>query len=65
MKTIIHKLTTVIIPFIALTTIVTVSNGIAHRVERLQAEAMVRTEPAPEMLGNSIGAVMDNLFSGR
>ena len=67
MKNIISKLTAIINPFIVLTTVVTVSNGIAHRIERTQAATMVGTQPGPEMPGNSIGAAMDNLFaaSGR
>lgn len=67
MKTIISKLAVAIIPFIALTIVVTASNGIAHKIERVQAAAMINDQPAPEMLGNSIGALMDNLIiaSGR
>jgi len=67
MKTMISKLAVVIIPLILLTIVVTVSNSIAHKIERAQATAMVSTQPGPEMLGNNIGAVMDNLFtaSGR
>lgn len=67
MKTVISKPAVVIIPFIALTIVVTVSNGIARKIERDQTSAMVCTQPCPEMPVNSIGAVMDNLFaaSGR
>lgn len=62
MKTFIKKLFVVIIPLIALTIVITISNGLAHKVERAQAAAMVNTQLTPEMLGNSVGAVMDNLF---
>ena len=67
MKTITSKLAAVIIPFIVLAIVVTASNGLAHKVERAQAAAMISNQPAPEMFSNSIGAVMDNLItaSGR
>jgi len=67
MKTLINNLVVAVIPFIALTIVVTVSNGIVRKVERCQAAAMLNTQPGPEMLGNSINAVVDSLFaaSGR
>ena len=67
MKTIISKLAVVIIPFIILTIVFTASNSIARKIERALSASMVNTQPGPEVFSNSIGAVMDNLFttSGR
>jgi hypothetical protein len=61
MKSLINKLAVVIIPLIALTVAIIVSNGIVKKVERCQAAAAVYSQPGPELLDGSYSNLMNTL----
>ena len=67
MRTVIVKLSVIIISLVAMATLVIFSSGAAGNVARFQAAAVSHTQPGPEFVGSSIGALMDNLYaaSGR
>lgn len=67
MKTIISKLAIAITFSITLVTVVNISSYISRKTLPYRSASVSQTQPGPEILGNSVGAVMDNLFasSGR
>lgn len=67
MKTLFAKLAVTVISLVALAALVTLSTGIARKAERYQSAAVTQNQPGPEIIGNSYGEMMNNLFyiSGR
>ena len=63
MKTIITRLAIAIIPICSLAAGSIFFFDVAGKVERYRAAAVSHAPPGPEILGNSYGEMMNNLFS--